>query len=118
MAKNVIKRKLKTRDEIMCSPMCKHYPKAPSTIDCEVVTNDIVRGVSIKKTERRTINKSDLNKGLCWYDFSIDSLAASGMLNEMSFSTLSEGGVNVADRIDVISQQIGQSMNNNNTNIE
>ena len=115
---NKSSRNLKSHDEIMCSPMPLGYEAAPTTINSVVVTTDIDKGVSIKRSELRTINKSDLNKGLKWYDFSIDSLAASGMLNEMSFSTLSESSVDVADRIDVISQQIGQSMNNNKINIE
>lgn len=112
-------RNLKSHDEIMCNDMCLHYENAPTTEQVISTVTDVVRGVSVKSSEVKTVNLSDRYKGLTAYDFSIDSLAASGMLNQMSFSTLSDSNsFGVVDRLDVISQQVGESMNNNNNNIE
>ena len=91
----------------------------PNTVTEILETRDFKDGKMVIKRELVTKKLSDRDKDFKWYDFSLESLQFRGMLNQATFSQLSDSSMSVADRIDVISAQIGESMNNNNnTNIE
>lgn len=80
-------------------------PDVPKFSDVyyEQVDNSILKdGVLTVVSEQRKCKLADRDKGFKWYDFSIDSLAASGMLSQASFMQLEQGSLAAADALDNI----------------
>lgn len=74
-----------------------------SDVYYEQVDNSILKdGVLTVVSEQRKCKLADRDKGFKWYDFSIDSLAASGMLSQASFMQLEQGSIAAADALDAI----------------
>lgn len=80
-------------------------PEVPQFSDVyyEQVDNSILKdGVLTTVSEQRKYKLADRDKGFKWFDFSIDSLAASGMLSQASFMQLEQGSIAAADALDNI----------------
>lgn len=74
-----------------------------SDVYYEQVDNSILKdGVLTTVSEQRKCKLADRDRGFKWYDFSIDSLAASGMLSQASFMQLEQGSIAAADALDAI----------------
>lgn len=77
-----------------------------------IETSALENGILVKKVETVTKKVADRDKGFTWYDFSIDSLSASGMLSQMAFSQLEQGSIAAADALDAISFDNNNDVNN------
>lgn len=86
--------------------------KAPTEVVEEIEESTLDKGVKVVKVRKVTKKLSDRYKGLNWYDFSIDSLAAAGALGSQSLSTL-EG--DILDNVEKIDSTI---TNLENINVE
>lgn len=77
-----------------------------------IQTVTLENGVRVVKSESVKKKFADRDRCLKWYDFSLDSLALSGMLGNASFMTLSDSTLSMADHID----GIASTLENNDLN--
>lgn len=76
------------------------------------------QGRKITKTEIVKRKLSERDKGLRWFDFSIDSLAMSGAIGNLQFSQLEGDRMDMADKIDGIDVSNMVETNVEDKNIE
>ena len=93
---------------------------APDGVNFEdevVSTSELVDGVLVKKNELKKVDTTERNKGLNYWDFSVDSLSASGAIADLKFSQLSGDRMDIADSIGVQADNMSV-VDNNDKNIE
>ena len=72
----------------------------PEEIEELRVSQDLDNGVAVTKSEVVKVKLADRDGDLKWYDFSIDSLTASGAIANAKFSTLNGDPMTVVDQMD------------------
>lgn len=76
--------------------------KVPTTEKVQVVSNSFENGLAQTKVEWVDQKLAERDKGLKWYDFSLDALVASGAVADLKFSQLNQTGLGVADSFDSV----------------
>lgn len=98
------------------------YPEDLESIkyDNIISVNEYVNrdtGVLETSSEVNKIKKSDRYKGLCVYDFNIESLKRSGAIAQAKFATMSVSNLDACDKVDSIANNIVDN-NDNDKNID
>lgn len=87
------------------------YPTGVQKTFDEVSIED---GVKVTKSTTKTVKFKDINKGLKWYDYSIDSLEVSGAIGMLNSSQLVSNPLTQADILIDKANVIENSLQNNN----
>ena len=81
--------------------------------ELKVVTEvSLDNGVKITKSQLKTEKFADRNKGLRWYDFSIDSLQLCGAVSNLGFSMFTTNGFDAVDKLDRYAYSVENKVNN------
>ena len=92
--------------------------EVPVTEKVRVNTSCIEQGTAVTKGEWQERKLSERDKGLKWYDFTIDSLQVSGLISEMKYMQLNEGSMAAADALDGVDVPQFEVDNNVENNVE
>ena len=102
-------------DRLMDHELSRAFEKSievsDKTVNEYVDTVKLVDGIKVVTKEVKRVHPKERVKGLNWTDFSIDSLTVSGAIGDLTFSSLSDSSMNIADGLDAVPQ-------NDNKNIE
>lgn len=88
--------------------------KPPKSEFVRVSTTSLRQGTAVTLGEWTERPLSERDKGLKWYDFTIDSLNESGLISELRYMQMNEGSIAAADALDAV--DVPQVDVNNNVN--
>lgn len=100
------KLKVRSHFESLRDPIEIKIDRLPNEITELVPVSTLKNGVKVTVLESRVSKISDRDKGLKWYDFSLDSLAASGAIGGLNFVSLDGDRLGIADHMSTISIEV------------